>query len=155
MTSSAESSTPPAGKAIVLSIKPKYAELILAGTKTVEFRRAWAAEKIDVIAVYASSPIQKLIGIVQVSEIVRAKPTTLWSYCSKRGGGLTRAEFTAYFSGKDAGFAVLLKGAKRFLGGIDPKKVVKDFTPPQSFRYLTSAEMRKLEKLALQLEAKR
>jgi len=152
MTSSAKSSTPPAGKAIVLSIKPKYAELILAGTKTVEFRRAWAAEKVDMIAIYASAPIQKLVGIVQVADIVRAKPTTLWSYCSKRGGGLTKTELTAYFNDKDAGFAVLLQDAKRFPKGIDPKKVVKGFTPPQSFRYMTTAEIRKLEKL---LEAKR
>lgn len=148
MTSSAKSSTPPAGKAIVLSIKPKYAELILAGTKTVEFRRTWAAEKVDVIAIYASSPIQKLVGIARVSDIVRAKPTRLWGYCSKRGGGLTKTELTAYFNGKDTGFAVLLQDVKRFVRGIDPKKVIKDFSAPQSFRYMTVAEMRKLEKLS-------
>ena len=148
MTNSAKSSTPPAGKAIVLSIKPKYAELILAGTKTVEFRRTWAAKKVEVIAIYASSPIQKLVGIARVSDIVRAKPTTLWGYCSKRGGGLTKTELTAYFNGKDTGFAVLLQDVKRFVRGIDPKKVIKDFSAPQSFRYMTVAEMRKLEKLS-------
>lgn len=146
---------PPAAKAIVLSIKPKYAELILAGTKTVEFRRAWAAEKVEMIAIYASAPIQKLVGIVQVSDIIRAKPTKLWGYCSKRGGGLSKSELTAYFNGKDTGVAVLLQDAKRFAQGIDPKRVIKDFSPPQSFRYMTATEMRKLEKLALQLESTR
>lgn len=145
---------PLAGKAIVLSIKPKYAELILAGTKTVEFRRVWAAEKVDMIAIYASSPIQKLVGIVQVSDIVRAKPTRLWGYCSKRGGGLSKIELTTYFSGKEAGVAVLLEDAKRFVQGIDPKKVIKNFSPPQSFRYMSAAEMRKLKRLSLQLEVK-
>jgi len=153
MTSSVKSSAPPVGKAIVLSIKPKYAELILAGTKTVEFRRAWAAEKVDMIAIYASSPIQKLVGIVQVSDIVRAKPATLWGYCSKRGGGLSKSELTAYFNGKESGVAVLLQDAKRFGQGVDPQKVIKNFSPPQSFRYMTAAEMRKLNKLVLQLEA--
>lgn len=145
---------PPVGKAIILSIKPKYADLILAGSKTVEFRRAWAAEKVDTIAIYASSPTQKLVGIVQVSEVVRAKPTTLWSYCSKRGGGLSRAELLAYLHGKESGLAVLLNSVKKFRQGIDPTKVIKDFSPPQSFRYMTATEMRKLEKIILQQEAK-
>lgn len=156
MTSSTKSSTPLAGKTIVLSVKPKYAEMILSGTKTVEFRRVWAAEKVSTVVIYASSPIQKLVGIVQVTDVVRVKPTTLWSYCSKRGGGLTKLELTAYFSGKETGFAVLLQNAKRLARGIDPKQVIKDFAPPQSFRYMTVAEMRKLEKLLLQqLEVKK
>lgn len=144
---------PPVGKAIVLSIKPKYAELILSGSKTVEFRRVWAAESVDTIAIYASAPIQKLLGVVQVSDVVRAKPATLWGYCSKRGGGLSKAELSAYMNGKDAGFAVLLNDAKRFSQGIDPYKVIKDFSPPQSFRYMTAAEIRKLEKLTRHQEA--
>lgn len=155
MTSSAKSSTPQVGKTIVLSIKPKYADLILAGSKTVEFRRAWAMEKVDAIAIYASSPIQKIVGIVQVSEVVKAKPATLWSYCSKRGGGLSKAELIAYMNGKEAGFAILLHGIRQFRKSIDPCKVIKDFSPPQSFRYITSTELQKLEKLVLQQEAKR
>lgn len=154
MTSLEESSTPQVGKTIVLSIKPKYADMILAGTKTVEFRRIWAAQKVCNIAIYASSPIQKLVGLVQVTDIVRAKPTTLWGCCSKRGGGLTKSELMAYFDGKDTGFAVLLKNAERFVQSIDPKKVIKGFSPPQSFRYMTAAEVRKLEKRIHELEAK-
>lgn len=154
MTSSVKSSALPVGKAIVLSIKPKYAELILAGKKTVEFRRVWAAEKVDMIAIYASSPIQKLVGIVQVSEVVRTEPATLWGYCSKRGGGLSKTEFKAYFNGKDSGVAVLLRNATRFEHGIDPSKVIKNFSPPQSFRYMTALERRKLEKSILQFEAR-
>lgn len=155
MTSSAISSTPQVGKSIVLSIKPKYAELILAGSKTVEFRRAWAAEKVDTIAIYASAPIQKLVGVVRVSDVVRAKLATLWGYCSKRGGGLSKAELSAYMTGKDAGFAVLLEDVKRFNQGIDPNEVIMGFSPPQSFRYMMSSEMRKLEALVLQQEARR
>lgn len=142
-----KSSTPQGSRAIVLSIKPGYAELILAGSKTVEFRRVWAAESVDTIAIYASAPIQRLVGIVKVAEVVRAKPTTLWGYCSKRGGGLSKAELSAYLDGKDTGFAVLLMDARRFSQSVDPRKIIKDFSPPQSFRYLANTEIRKLEKL--------
>lgn len=148
-------SLPQGSRAIVLSIKPEYAELILAGSKTVEFRRVWAAESVDTIAIYASAPIQRLVGIVKVAEVVRAKPTTLWSYCSKHGGGLSRAELSAYLDGKDTGFAVLLMDARRFSPSVDPRKIIKDFLPPQSFRYLANTEIHKLEKLIPQAEVGR
>ena len=147
-----KSSTLQGGRAIILSIKPKYAELILAGSKTVEFRRVWAAESVDTIVIYASTPIQKLLGIVKITEVVKAKPATLWSYCSKLGGGLSKAELSAYLDGKDTGFAVLLMDAKRFSQSVDPRKVIKDFLPPQSFRYLVNTEIRKLEKFISQVE---
>jgi predicted transcriptional regulator len=147
MTNSQKFLMLPGGRSIVLSIKPQYAELILSGTKTVEFRRAWAAESIDTIVIYASAPIQKLVGIVRVTDIVRAKPTALWSYCSKCGGGLSKSELLAYLEGKDKGFAVLLRGAKRFSKNVAPETLIKDFSPPQSFRYLTNTEARRLEKL--------
>lgn len=143
---------PQGSRAIVLSIKPQYAELILAGSKTVEFRRVWAAESVDTIAIYASAPIQRLVGIAKVADVVRAKPATLWGYCSKRGGGLSKAELSDYLDGKDTGFAILLMDAKRFSQGVDPRKVIKDFSPPQSFRYLADMEIRKLEKLIAQAE---
>lgn len=153
MPNSSKSSKPPGGRAIVLSIKPQYAELILDGSKTVEFRRVWATERVDTIAIYASAPVQRLVGVVKVTEVVRAKPTTLWNYCSSRGGGLSKAELSAYLDGKDTSFAVLLMDARRLFQSIDPRKVIKDFLPPQSFRYLAHTEMRKLEKLIPQAEA--
>lgn len=152
MTSSTKSSKPQVGNSIVLSIKPKYAEFILAGSKTVEFRRAWAAKSVDTIVLYASAPIQKLVGVVQVSELVLAKPTTLWDYCKRHGGGLSKNELYLYFKGKDAGFAILLQDVKRLPQGIDPRKVITNFSPPQSFRYITAAEMQKLQKFMLQAE---
>lgn len=155
MTNSRKFSLPQAGKAIVLSIKPKYVDLILAGTKTVEFRRAWAAEKVDTIALYASAPIQKIVGVVQVSDVVSAKPSQLWDYCKKRGGGLTRSELFAYMDGKVKGFAILISNVKQFDQGVAPSRVITDFSPPQSFRYMTATEVRKLEKIAKQTRPKR
>lgn len=145
MTSSQKCLLPPGGRAIVLSIKPKYAELILAGTKTVELRRKWASEPVGVIVIYASSPVQRLVGMVKVQDVVQAAPPTLWKHCTQRGGGLTRGELLEYFSDTQSGYAVLLEGAVRFSNMIDPKRVIDDFTPPQSFRYISPVEMRKIE----------
>lgn len=155
MTSSRKSSLPQAGRTIILSIKPRYADLILAGTKTVEFRRAWAAEKVTAIAIYASKPIQRIVGIVQVSDVVTAKPTLLWEYCKKQGGGLSKAELSAYMVGKSKGFAVLIHSVRKFDQGIVPSRAIEGFSPPQSFRYMTAAEVRKLERIALKSKGTR
>lgn len=143
-----ECSLPQGGRAILLSVKPKYADLILSGTKRVEFRRTWAAAEVSLIAIYASSPVQRIVALVEVEDIVQASPTVLWNHCTNRGGALSRRELFDYFDGKKQGCAVLL-GAVRTLGKpLDPKSLFKAFAPPQSFRYLTPVELGKLEKKA-------
>lgn len=139
-----ESSPRPGGRAVLLSIKPKYADLILAGSKRVEFRRSWAAQEVSVIVLYSSSPIQKIVGAVEVSEVVVASPTSLWKTCTERGGGLTREELRSYFAGKPQGVAVLLGKVSASAGHVEPSDVIGNFVPPQSFRYLQVDEYKKL-----------
>ena len=146
MTLFQECSQPPGGRAILLSIKPKYSDLILSGEKRVEFRRTWAADEVGLIAIYASSPIQRIVALVGVDEVVWASPTKLWSHCTSRGGALTRRELTEYFGGKVQGCAVLLGQVRKLKQPFDPRSVFKEFSAPQSFRYLTGAEVKKLEK---------
>ncbi len=141
-----ESSPHPCGRAILLSIKPKYADLILAGSKRVELRRSWAAQDVSVIVLYSSSPIQRIVGVVEVDKIVVASPTSLWKTCTKMGGGLTRDEFRSYFAGKSQGVAVLLGKVFKFAKHVEPLDVIGNFVPPQSFRYLESHEYMKIEK---------
>lgn len=135
------------GRAVLLSIKPKYADLILGGSKRVEFRRSWAAEEVGVIVLYASSPIQKIVGVVEVDEILVASQTSLWRICTERGGGLTRDSLRDYFAGKSQGFAVLLGKVFKLTMNAEPSNVIENFVPPQSFRYLTSDEYIKIEKM--------
>ncbi len=141
-----KSSPHPGGRAVLLSIKPKYADLILAGSKRVEFRRSWAAQDVSMIVLYSSSPIQKIVGVVEVEEIVVASPTSLWKTCVERGGGLTREELRAYFAGKLQGVAVLLGQVFKPAKHVEPSDVISNFVPPQSFRYLDANEYMKLEK---------
>lgn len=141
-----ESSPHPGGRAVLLSIKPKYADLILAGSKRVEFRRSWAAQEVSVIVLYSSSPIQKIVGIVEVDDVIFASPTSLWKTCTDKCGGLTREELRAYFAGKSTGVAVLLGSVFAAAKHVAPSDVINDFIPPQSFRYLDAREYLKIEK---------
>lgn len=137
----------PSGRAILLSVKPKFAELIVAGSKRVELRRVIPAQPVATIALYSSSPVQAIVALVDVSETIRASPTKLWRLAKENGGGLTKAELQTYFEAKPMGFALLLANVRFFKKPINPNKVFKNFTPPQSFKYLLPKELQKLKYL--------
>lgn len=130
----------------MLSIKPQFANLILAGTKRVELRRAIPAQHVGTIAIYSSAPVQSIVALVDVKEIIEAAPTKLWNIAKAHGGGLTRAELLSYFESKSLGFALMLENVRIFEKPINPHKFFKTFTPPQSFKYLTEKEFQKMDK---------
>lgn len=136
----------PNGRAILLSVQPKFANLIAAGTKLVELRRSWPSQEVGLIAIYSTSPVKSIIAVSEVKEIVKAAPSRIWTYARNYGGGLTKAELLEYLSGKDEGYAVLLKNVHVFSKPISPTKLIDDFTAPQSFRYLTEKELQRLVK---------
>lgn len=133
------------GSAILLSVKPKYADLIVDGSKLVELRRSIPANAVGTIAIYCSSPVQAIVALADVKEIIEASPSKLWSIAKENGGGLTRAELTAYFHSKKTGFAIMLQNVRVYDKPIKPSKVFKSFSAPQSFRYITNSELKRLE----------
>lgn len=137
---------PQGPRAVLLSVKPRFAEQILDGTKTVEFRRSWAVEPVGLAVVYSSSPVQRLVGIVGIEGAVIASPASVWTKCRARGPGLERKELMEYFAGKAQAFGVLLGSLTLPEKPIRPKSLFRGFRPPQSFRYLTTTELRLIGK---------
>lgn len=133
---------PQGPRAILLSVKPRFADQIVAGTKTVEFRRSWAAEPVGLAVIYSSSPVQSLIGIVEIEGFILASPSTVWTKCRSRGPGIERKELMEYFSGKTQAYGVLLGSVSLPSTPISPKSLFKEFRPPQSYRYLSATELR-------------
>ncbi|MEK6667662.1 MAG: ASCH domain-containing protein [Pseudomonadota bacterium] len=138
-----------------MSIKPKYADLILQGCKTVELRRSWAAQPVCTIVIYASSPVQKLVGVVAVREVKDQSINELWKTSQAHGGGLTRKELQTYYLGKRRGLAIMLGDVKSAQTPADPKELLPGFTPPQSFRYLDEAELKSIEQKLFSKRAKK
>ena len=124
--------------AILLSIKPEYAQAIFRGEKVFEFRKAvFKNRDIDKVYVYASAPISKVIGLFYINDILEMEPRELWSKTSK-GAGISEEYFYEYFSGKDRAYAI---GVDRTSLFEEPKKLQCMFGiahPPQSFRYVSS-----------------
>ncbi len=117
---------------VVLSIKPEFADKIFLGTKKYEFRRAiFKNPDIKMIIVYASSPVQKVIGEFEIDKIISHDLNTLWDK-TKECSGITKEYFFQYFGDKENGFAIKIKKPKLY---DTPKCLKEDYNlvPPQSF----------------------
>lgn len=139
-----ESSQQPTGRAVLLSIKPKYANLILVGTKTVELRRSWPSNDIGVMVIYSSAPVQRLTGIALIKEIRECDFQTLWEVSQTHGGGVTFAELQEYIDKKRFAYGVMLGRAIPAEVKVDPKDLFPNFTPPQGFLYLTPQDYQRV-----------
>jgi len=120
---------------VLLSIKPEFADKIFSGEKKFEFRRTiFKNEAVKTVLVYASSPVQKVIGEFEIDTIIKNDPENLWK-STFEFAGITREYFMKYFANKDFGFAIKIKKTRKYKV---PKCIKKDFNsyPPQSFLYL-------------------
>jgi len=121
---------------VLLSIKPQFADKIFSGEKKFEFRRTIFKNKdIKKILVYASAPVQKVIGEFEIDEIVCQDIQTLWSMTGEHAG-ISEEYFNAYFTGKEQGFAIKIKNLRKFKTAQCIRKDYNAF-PPQSFIYIT------------------
>lgn len=121
---------------VVLSIKPEFANKIFEGSKKYEFRRSiFKNPKVKKVIVYASSPVQKVIGEFEIEHILVHDIETLWNK-TKSHAGISEDYFFKYFKAKEHGYAIKIKKTRLYKA---PKCIKRDFNlfPPQSFLYLT------------------
>ncbi|AHF16469.1 ASCH domain-containing protein [Niabella soli] len=121
---------------VVLSIKPEFAYKIFEGTKKFEFRKAiFKNENIKSVIVYASSPVQKVIGEFEIDKVLKYDLDTLWNLTQEHSG-ISEEFYYEYFANKNEGFAIKIKKTKKYK---KPKCLREDFNlvPPQSFAYWT------------------
>lgn len=120
---------------VLLSIKPEYAEKILNGEKKYEFRRSiFKNTNVKKIVIYASSPIQKVIGEFEIDCITSLETEDLWNK-TKRHSGIDKEFYDNYFNGKETAHAIKVKKTKRYR-----KQLGLDYFninyAPQSFAYI-------------------
>lgn len=128
--------------AALISIHPAYVEKILSGEKRLEFRRGWAKAEVNLLVIYATAPVQRVVAVAQLGQVLRGTKSRLWELARAHGGGISRRKLFAYMEGKKHGVALELLRRRRIVGGIDPRSLFGDeFRPPQSFRYLSQGEL--------------
>ena len=120
---------------------------ILSGMKRVEFRRSKFRDTVTHVVLYATSPVQRVVGFFEVNGIDEGTPGELW-HRYQTTGSVDEEYFWAYYKGLANGYAIRvgrvypLKMPVRLveLCGID--------APPQSFRYLESSIISELSRLS-------
>jgi len=127
-------------RTVLISIHPRFVDLILKGEKRVEFRRIWAKQPVDQLVIYATSPVKRIVAVASVQKVEEASMTGLWNLAKEHGGGVTRAELREYFAGSETGFGIKLSEVRRLKKPQDPFRWADGFKAPQSFRYLTPGE---------------
>lgn len=124
-------------ESIVISLEPRFAEMILSGEKIYELRRrSMRLDRGTIIWLYAKRPVAAIVGYAVLSSIHRGSPTTIWKrVCSE--AGISRREYRRYFLGSDKAYALELASHVRLensmsLGEI--RAVEPSFHPPQFFK---------------------
>ena len=138
-----------AKNAILMSIRPEYAEKIFGKTKTVELRRVKPKTLAsgDLIFVYVSSPVQALVGAFKVASVLEKPLLSLWTNV-RDYAGISRGEFLDYYEGVEKGVAIFIEDVWRLPKPIhlsELRRGMKGFYPPQSFRYTSIQQLEKLQ----------
>jgi predicted transcriptional regulator len=122
------------GRVALMAIHPEYAEAILDGTKTVEFRKRALAHDVLEVWIYATSPISRVVGRFFVDEVVDGTPAEIWrAYGSQ--GCISKQDYCKYYRFSERAYGILVRCAERL-----PAVSLEEFEPkpavPQSYSYL-------------------
>ncbi len=119
---------------ILLSVKPEYVYRILNKSKRFEFRHKLAKETVDSIVLYATYPVMKVVGEVEVTGTITTSPTDLWEK-TKTFAGITREKYRKYFKSRKTASAYILGNVIQYENSLTLESLgIKK--APQSFIYL-------------------
>lgn len=119
----------------LMSIHPEYAEKILRGDKTVEFRKKTLRRNVSHVLIYATSPWQMIVGLFEIRCIDEATPEELWIRYASQGGIAERA-YRSYFASSDRGCAIQVGHVFRLERPTPLSDIGPALPVPQSYYYV-------------------
>ncbi len=130
-------------RATLLSLRPRFAEALLNGSKTVEIRRRRAhIAPGSLCLLYASSPVRALVGAIHVLATDADTPEALWHRWGDQTG-LARDEYDAYLLGSSRSCAIVIGVVAPFARPVslsELRRRHRAFVVPQSYRFLHEGE---------------
>ena len=132
-----------ASQYLIPSVRPRFAEAIVDGRKTIEIRRQRPNVQPGTLGfVYSSSPTQAVVGSFRVDKIFSGTPAELW-LVAQRGAYVSRQDFDSYFTDVEFGHAIVVSCGQRLPTPIKLshlRVIWPGCRPPRSFRYLVAAD---------------
>ena len=130
-------------RALLLSVRPCFAESIMNGSKVAEIRRQRPSiEPGTPVIIYATQPVAAVVGTARLSEVHHGPPDDVWSdYHSFMG--VTHEEFDEYLAGAAAAYILMLADVRRLETPLtlSEMRATSGFHPPRSYRYITRASL--------------
>jgi predicted transcriptional regulator len=123
--------------ALLFSLKPQFADLVIKGSKRVEFRRRFSTKMEGAFAYfYISSPIKRIMFSSMLSKVHYSNVNDLWKRFHSIGG-VSEEDYFAYFNGTNNGYAIELDNVQ-ILSKMLSLESIRDrfmptFRPPQSY----------------------
>lgn len=130
-------------KFLFLSIKPEFANKIMAGQKTIELRKLRPHISIgDYVIIYASTPLRKVIGYARIKSIIKCTPSEMWSKYHNYLG-IDEVRFANYYSGHSSAIGIELEKIHqcRNITLEQLRMIDTNFRPPQGFRYISDSQI--------------
>ena len=128
---------------LVISVRPMFADAILDGRKTIEIRRQRPNVQPGTLGfVYASSPIQAVVGLFRIDRIFSGTPEEIWLE-GQCGAGISRHDFDDYLADAEYGHAMAISCVYPFPNPVNLsqlRKIWPGCKPPRSFGYLVAAD---------------
>lgn len=114
-----------------MSFRPRWADAILSGGKTVELRRRRSGcQPGTPIVIYASHPVMEIQGVCEVAGVVAGTPGEVWGATRGRNG-VTRAESDDYLTRCETAYGIVVHRVRHL-----EAPVALGHRGPRSFRYL-------------------
>lgn len=132
-------------KIIILSIHPKHIAKILSGEKCYEYRKKIPTD-IEYLVVYATSPIKKVVAIIEIDTVLRDSAQKIWERTQKHAG--VSFEFLMhYFNDAEDAYAIKFKNIHQLSTPMDITMIEDIKSAPQSYQYVHESIAELCEKL--------
>lgn len=119
---------------ILLSINPEHIENIMNGNKLFEYRKVRCRSEVDIIIMYATSPVRKIVGEVDVIDVIIDTPKQVWELTSEFAG-ISKKFYDKYYQNKEIAVAYSLGDVRNYKNPLTLADFGISFAP-QSFVYV-------------------
>jgi predicted transcriptional regulator len=135
------------GRVALFSIHPHYARAILDGSKEVEFRRQGLPGDVSHVVIYATAPVQQVLGTFEVAGVDKMTPSQAWKRHG-RTGGVEKTAFERYYTKADHAFVIRVHNPHTFPTPLLLADLDETLHPPQSYLYLREEVLERARVLA-------
>ena len=124
----------------IISLKPRYVDLVLSGKKTVELRnRIVRMNSGTRIWIYATRPVSGIVALAEVASVVHGAPLDIWNRF-EREMCIDKICFDSYIKDRERVSALMLTSIRKLKPSVTLdwiRRSVGDFQPPQFYAHLT------------------